>query len=144
MRHLIQREFIVDVPLSIAWNHLAQVEQWPTWAKHIKAVELKPKGELTIATVGSFRLANGINSDFRMTNLNPQRNWQWVGPFLWLTVYYDHQFVPVDEWRTKLIWIVAAEGVGVALFGRVFAMIYNRNLDQAIPNLIAELHTRKA
>ncbi|MFN8492459.1 MAG: SRPBCC family protein [Caldilineaceae bacterium] len=139
MLELIRREFTVDAPLARAWQHLAQVEQWPTWAKHIHRVELTPKGELTHDTKGSFHLRNGLRSTFQMTEFNPMRNWQWVGPFLWLTVYYDHQFEPVNEQRTKLIWVIGAEGFGVALFGRLFAAIYNQNLNQAIPRLVAEM-----
>jgi Polyketide cyclase / dehydrase and lipid transport len=140
MLNLIQREFIVDIPLSTAWQHLAQVEHWPAWAKHIRHVELNPKGELTLNTVGSFHLANGIKSDFKMTEINQHRNWKWVGPFLWLMVHYDHKFEKVDERRTKLIWAVGAEGVGVSIFGRLFAAIYNGNLDKAIPRLTVEMN----
>ncbi len=43
---LIYREFAVDIPLRQAWQHLARVEQWPSWAKHIKRVEMQPAGEL--------------------------------------------------------------------------------------------------
>ena len=143
MLDLVQREFEVEVPLAIAWRHLAAVEKWPTWAKHIKRVELKPKGELTPNTVGSFRLANGVKSDFKMIEINPLRNWKWVGPFLWLMVQYDHRFESVDERRTKLTWLVSAEGIGVAVFGRLFAGIYNRNLDKAIPLLISEMNRLK-
>jgi hypothetical protein len=34
MPTLINRAFVVDVPLEIAWHHLARVEAWPRWAKH--------------------------------------------------------------------------------------------------------------
>ncbi len=137
---LVQREFEVDLPLPSAWKHLAQVEQWPTWARHIKHVELNPKGELTLSTVGSFRLANGVKSDFKMTEINPPRNWKWVGPFLWLVVHYDHRFEWVDERRTKFTWLVSADGFGVSVLGRLFAAIYNSNLDKAIPRLISEMN----
>jgi len=140
MLDLVQREFEVNVPLAIAWGHLAAVEQWPTWAKHIKCVELNPKGELTPNTVGSFRLAGGVKSDFKMVEVNALRNWKWVGPFLWLVVNYDHRFESVDERRTKLTWLVSADGFGVSVFGRLFAGIYNRNLDKAIPRLISEMN----
>lgn len=140
MLDLVQREFEVNVPLATAWKHLAAVEHWPTWAKHIKRVELHPKGELTRDTVGRFRLANGIKSDFQMVEINQLRNWKWVGPFLWLVVQYDHRFERVDERRTKLTWLVSADGFGVSVFGRLFAGIYNRNLDKAIPRLISELN----
>jgi len=33
---LIHREFIVNARLEVAWQHLARVERWPSWAKHIK------------------------------------------------------------------------------------------------------------
>jgi hypothetical protein len=140
MLNLVQREFEVEVPPATAWKHLAAVEQWPTWAKHITHVQLNPKGKLTPNTVGSFRLANGVKSDFKMIEINELRNWKWVGPFLWLRVYYDHRFERVDERRTKLIWLVSAEGFGVSVFGRLFAGFYNRNLDKAIPRLISEMN----
>ncbi|MCI0694143.1 SRPBCC family protein [candidate division KSB1 bacterium] len=143
MLTLIHREFTVDLPLDAAWHHLAQIERWPSWAKHIKNVELVPAGELTASTRGKFHLANGIKSEFRMTELNPPHNWKWAGPFLWLRIEYDHCFEAIDRQRAKLTWIVRAEGVGVALFGRLFGMIYNRNLDRAIPNLIAEMNALK-
>jgi Polyketide cyclase / dehydrase and lipid transport len=141
--NLIRREFEVDVPLATAWRHLAQVEQWPTWARHIKHVELNPKAELSLSTVGSFRLVNGIKSDFKMTEINPFRNWKWVGQFLWLVVRYDHRFERMNERRTKLTWLVSAEGFGVSVLGRVFATIYNSNLDKAIPLLISEMNALK-
>ena len=115
MLDLIQREFIVTIPLSTAWKHLAQVEPWPTWVRHINYVELQPKGELTSGTAGSFHLANGVKSAFKMTEINPSRNWKWVGPFLWLMVHYDHKFEKLDEQSTKLIWTVSADYTSTSL-----------------------------
>ena len=143
MNNLVYREFIVDVAIETAWNHLSQVEKWPSWAKHINHVELTPKSQLTLQSKGAFRLKNGIKSQFLMTEINPLRNWKWVGPFLWLTVHYDHQFEEVDSQHTKLTWIVDAEGFGVSVFGRLFAFIYNGNLNQAIPHLIDEMKALK-
>jgi hypothetical protein len=139
MTRLIRREFAVRAPLETTWQHLVQVEQWPSWAKHIKHVELTPKDELTLESEGLFHLANGIKSRFAMTEINPSHNWKWSGPFLWLTVHYDHQFEAVDAQHSKLIWIVDAGGFGASLLGRLFAAIYNKNLDRAIPLLIAEI-----
>ena len=139
MANLIHREFIVDVAIKTAWCHLAAVEKWPSWAKHIKHVALTPDGQLTHQSKGTFHLKNGIKSQFRMTEINSPRNWKWVGPFLWLTVHYDHQFEEVDSQHTKLTWVVDVEGFGVSVFGRLFAAIYNGNLDKAIPHLINEM-----
>jgi hypothetical protein len=144
MAVLIRREFTVNVPPAAAWRHLAQVERWPTWAKHIKRISVEPAGELTGESVGAIHLTNGAKSTFRMTEFNPFRNWKWTGPFLWLTVHYDHIFEPRDNGGTKLIWIVEAEGFGVSIFGKIFAAAYRRNLDAAILRLITEINAAHA
>ena len=136
---LVQREFIVDVPLEIAWQHLGRVEQWPSWAKHIKRVELDPPGEITPTSKGAFHLSNGMKAVFQMTEFNLHRNWKWVGTFLWMIVEYDHRFEAIYQRQTRIIFVVDGKGFGVSTLGRLFALIYNRNLNAAIPRLIAEL-----
>ena len=78
----LRREFTVELPVEKAWQHLARVEQWPSWAKHIKQVEVQPPGELGPESTGRFHLTNGIKPEFKMTEFNPYRNWKWVGGFL--------------------------------------------------------------
>ena len=141
MSELIRREFMVDAPISAAWQHFADVEQWPSWAKHISRIDLTPKGALSLQSAGVIHLKNGITSKFRMTEINALQNWIWVGNFLWLLVTYDHRFDEVDSEHTKLTFTVAGEGFGVSIFGRLFAAVYNRNLDRAIPHLIGEMST---
>jgi ligand-binding SRPBCC domain-containing protein len=140
MIELVRRSFEVDAPLDETWAHLARVESWPSWAKHIKSVTLTPAGMLTAASEGQLHLKNGARSTFRMEEFDPPRRWQWVGPFLSVRVHYDHWFADVDG-RTRLTWIVDADGLGAGTLGRVFGAIYARNLDKAIPNLQAELRS---
>jgi hypothetical protein len=144
VRELVRREFVVDAPPQLAWNHLANVESWTSWAKHIKRVTLEPTGALTDHSAGSFRLAGGARSTFRMEVYEPPTRWQWVGRFLTADVHYDHRFVPVDNEHKRLVWTVSADGLGEGSLGRVFGAIYARNLDKAIPNLQRELHNTSA
>lgn len=139
MTTLLHREFTVDLPLEKAWQHLARVEQWPSWARHIKQIALQPAGELGLGSTGIIHLSNGIKSAFTMTEFNPYRNWKWIGGFLWLTVGYDHRFEELNPRQTKFTWIVEGAGFGVSVLGRLFAKIYNKNLDKAIPELIEEM-----
>lgn len=141
---LIRREFAVNLPLEQAWERLGRVELWPSWAKHICSVDLTPAGEVTAHTSGIFHLSNGIRSTFTMTAFEPPKSWKWTGDFLWLTIDYDHEFQALDTMHTRMIWSVSCAGFGAALFGRLFAAIYNRNLDRAIPNLIAEFNGTNA
>ena len=142
VRELVRREFTVDVGLPDAWGHLANVESWTSWAKHIRRVTLDPPGPLTDRSSGTFQLAGGARSTFRMEIFDPPTRWQWVGRFLTADVHYDHRFEAIDEQHTRLVWTVMADGLGERSLGRVFGAIYSRNLDRAIPNLQTELHAR--
>lgn len=66
-------------------------------------------------------------------------NWRWVGPFLWITVHDDHRFEARGPAESEITFVLDGEGFGVRVFGRLFASIYARKLDRAIPNLIKEL-----
>lgn len=138
------REFAVDLPVEKAWKHLARVEQWLSWAKHIKQVDAQPPGELRPESKVRIKLTNGATCPFAMTEFNPYRNWKWVGGFLWLTIHFDHQFVALNATQTKLTFVIEATGFGVSILGRLFAMIYNRNLDRAIPLLVQEMNATNA
>jgi len=134
--HLLERQFEVSVSLMDAWRFLAQVEEWPHWAAHIRRIGVSPSGGIGPSSSGCIHLRNGIRSTFRMREFRPGQNWKWVGSLLWLTVHYDHRFDVVDANRTRLTWVVEAEGFGAAAFGRLFAVMYSRNVDKAIPALV--------
>jgi hypothetical protein len=136
---LLTRQFTVDRPLEQAWQHLARAERWPTWARHIRQVELQPPGEVGPTTLGRLTLSNGVKSALTMTEFNPPRNWKWAGRFLWLTVSFDHRFEELNPMQTQLTWIVEAKGFGVSVFRRFLAKFYGQNLDRAIPFLVGEM-----
>ncbi len=136
---LLERRFVVRAPVEVAWARLEQVEAWPSWAHHIRRVDLRPAGPLTPDSEGAILLTNGIRSTFRMENLIRGTSWKRVGPFLWLSVHYDHQLREIGPEQTEITFLIDATGFGVTLLGRLFAAIYARNLDRAIPNLIGEL-----
>jgi hypothetical protein len=139
MVRLLERRFRVKAPLERAWTHLEKVEQWPTWARHIRRIEVRPPGPLGRESEGAIVLANGIRSTFRMEELDPGVSWKWAGPFLWITVHYDHRFARAGPDESEIAFLLDGEGFGVGVFGRLFAALYARDLDRAIPNLIAEI-----
>ncbi len=139
MIRLLERRFEVPVPRAAAWSFLARVEEWPRWAAHIRRISVTPPGDVGPDTAGCIVLRSGIRSTFRMREFSPPQHWTWSGPFLWLTVHYDHRFDAVDAGRTRLTWIVDAEGAGAGVLGRLFAAAYARSLDKAIPALVASM-----
>jgi hypothetical protein len=137
---LLRREFIVNRPVETAWQYLARIDKWPSWARHIKQIEMQPPGALGPKSTGLIHLRNGVKPAFTVTEFNPYRNWKWVGKFLWATVHYDHLFEEQNSTQTKFTWIVEASGFGVSVIGRLFGMIYKKDLDRAIPLLVAEIN----
>ena len=121
---LVNRDFIVDASIEIAWAHFAKIEQWPSWARHIKDVKLVPPGDICPTSTGSLKLTNGIESEFRVTEFQLHQNWKWRGPFLWMRIDYDHRFEPLENSKTKFTWIIKGEGIGSSTIGRVFAWQY--------------------
>jgi hypothetical protein len=141
---LLRREFTVELPRERAWQHLARVEQWPSWAKHIKQVELRPPGELGPGSTGRLRLSNGGQVRWTVTEFNPYRNWKWVAGLLWLTCHYDHLFEELNPTRTKLTFVVEGEGFGAPVIGKVFATIYGKYMDRAISFLVEEMNASRS
>jgi hypothetical protein len=60
---------------------------------------------------------------------------RWEGSFLWLGLGYDHLVTTDDTGRVSITFTVDGAGVGVGTIGRLFASIYARQLDRAIPRL---------
>jgi hypothetical protein len=148
---LLRREFTVELPPEKAWQHLARVEQWPSWAKHIKRVEVQPPGELGPESTGRLHLNTWVRSGwpgssaaFTVTEFNPYHSWKWVAPFLWLTCHYDHRFDELNPTQTKMTFVIEAKGFGKSVIGRLFAKIYSKNLDRAIALLIQEMNASRA
>jgi polyketide cyclase/dehydrase/lipid transport protein len=98
------------VPAEAAGAHLADVESWPSWAKHINRVELIPPGPLTPRSEGKIHLTNGRRSTFRMEELDPHVSWKWAGEFLWLTVHYDHRLRSLGPNECELTFSLDGEG----------------------------------
>jgi len=139
MRTLLLRTFQVSRDRARVWAHLAQPARWPSWARHIKRVEMEPPGEVTAVSTGRVVLRNLVRSSFRVTRFSAGASWLWTGRFLWLRVDYDHVLLAVAPQRTEVTFRVDVGGLGTSTLGRFFAWIYARNLDRAIPRLVEEL-----
>jgi hypothetical protein len=135
---LLRREFTVEAPIASAWAELADIAGWPRWAPHIRRVTLEPPGQIGPASSGSFSFRPVGHSRFRVSSYDEGRGWEWIGPVLWVTIRYDHRFAATAE-GTRLTWTVSEDGTRRSLRGRLFASIYGRLVDRAIPRLQAEM-----
>jgi carbon monoxide dehydrogenase subunit G len=131
----VKRVFEVDAPLEEAWQRLAEVERWPEWAPHITSVTVSPPGELGPTSSGALQIKRLGRNTFRMSVWEPPVRWEWVGGLVGVRIFYDHRFESSGPAATRLEWLVELHGPLAPLIRAVFARVYGRNLDRAIPRL---------
>jgi hypothetical protein len=86
MLRLIDEGFEAAVPTSLAWNHLEQVENWPTWAKHIQI-----RGQ-----------DSGGSTFHRNSGDGPSHQWNDLDlPKIWLPLRCNRLFKPVTPEKRK-------------------------------------------
>lgn len=137
---VVERSFVVEAPLNVVWDYLARVDQWPSWAPHIKRVEITPPGPVTERSRGVLHQGKGLTTTFMVTDHHYLRNWTWRGRALGIEVEHDHRFEPVSERRTQVTLTAGCRGAGAGLTIKLFTALHGRSLDRAIPLLIAEVN----
>jgi hypothetical protein len=53
MRTYLERTLDAPVSPVVAWDHLARVTDWPSWAPHIRRIEIDPPGALGSGGISS-------------------------------------------------------------------------------------------
>ena len=141
MKRLLQRTFAVEAAAERAWAELVAAEQWPRWARHLRSVQVTPPGPVGPASSATLKLTNHTTATVRVTEFQDGRRFRWEGSFLWLGLGYNHLVSTDDTGQVSVTFTVDAAGPGVNTIGSLFASIYARNLDRAIPRLQALLRS---
>lgn len=141
MKQVVREQIEVDRPPTVIWDHLAKLEQWPSWAGHIKKMDPTPPGELTSETEVVLHMKMGARTRMRVTEYDPPRRWMWEGKGFGTTIRFEHALEPVGEGRTR-VWFLAwmggpLSGPGGWTFGRMM----RRYLSAALPALKAEIES---
>jgi uncharacterized membrane protein len=139
MKRLLARTFPVEAPAERAWAELVAAERWPRWAGHLRRVEVTPPGPVGPGSRARLRLTNRTTAKVAVTEFEEGRRFRWEGSFLWMALGYDHRLATDDRGRVTITFTVDGAGFGVDTIGRLFARVYARNLDRAIPRLQALL-----
>lgn len=144
MRRLLTRRFTVDAEPPQAWHTLITAEQWPTWAHHLRRVKLTPPGPVGPDSRATLTLRNRSRARVTVTEFVGGSHFRWDGTFLWFRLGYDHLVEPADHEGSHITFSVEGDGAGASSLGRLFARIYARSLDRAIPRLQHQLATATA
>jgi hypothetical protein len=141
MKRLLERTFDVEAAAERAWAELVAAERWPRWARHLASVQVTPPGPVGPGSGATLKLTNHTKATVRVTEFQDGRRFRWEGSFLWLGLGYDHLVTTDETGRVHITFTVEGAGVGVDTIGRLFAGVYARNLDRAIPRLQALLRS---
>jgi hypothetical protein len=141
MKRLLERTFAVEAATDRAWAELVAAEQWPRWARHLGSVQVTPPGPVGPGSSATLKLKNRTKASVHVTEFEDGRRFRWEGSFLWMTLGYDHLVTTDDTGRVSITFTVEGAGVGVNPIGPLFARIYARDLDRAIPRLQALLRS---
>jgi hypothetical protein len=139
VKRLLERTFAVEAAAERAWAELVAAEQWPKWAQHLRSVQVTPPGPVGPGSTATLRLKNRTKARVRVTEFEDGRRFRWEGSFLWMRLGYDHLVMTDDTGRVRITFTLEGAGVGVNPIGPLFASIYARSLDRAIPRLQALL-----
>jgi hypothetical protein len=141
MKRLLERTFVVEAAAERAWAELLAAERWPRWAQHLRSVQVTPPGPVRPGSSATLKLTNHTRATVRVTEFQDGRRFRWEGSFLWLGLGYDHLITTDEIGRVTITFTVDGAGLGVNTVGPLFAGIYARNLDRAIPRLQALLQS---
>ena len=142
VREVVREQVVVDRPATEAWDHLSQLERWPSWAGHIKSMKPTPPGTLTAETKVDLQMRAGPRNTMVVTEYDPPRGWVWEGRSMGVTTRFEHRFEELEAGQTR-IWFLAwvsepLAGPGGWMFGRMM----RRALGVALPKLKAEIEAR--
>lgn len=142
MREVLREEITVDRPDTVAWDHMAQLEQWPTWGHHIRRMTPSPPGPLSDSTSVLLHMRNGARTTMVVTEFEPPRRWVWEGRSFMTVTRFEHRFEPVGEGRTRILFLAWMGGPMARPVGWMFGRMMRRYLARGLPKLKAEIEER--
>ncbi len=142
MREVLREEVTVDRSEQVAWDHLAALERWPSWAAHIKSMAPTPPGNLTGSTSVKMHMSNGMRTTMTVVEYDPPHRWVWEGRSMGTVTRFEHRFEPVEDGRTRIWFLAWMGGAFAGPGGWWFGRAMRRYLSRAFPKLKAEIESR--
>ncbi len=139
MREAVREQVVVERSPSAAWDHMARLEAWPSWAGHIRAMDPEPPGELTESTAVVLDMRAGPKVRMVVTEYDPPHSWVWEGHSFGTTTRFEHRFEQVADERTRIWFLAWMDGPMAGLAAWAFGKVMHRNLSVALPRLKSEM-----
>ncbi len=139
MRQVVREQVVVARPVSAAWKHLANLEEWPSWAGHIRQMDPTPPGELTASTQVMLHMRAGPRTLMIVTEYEPPRRWVWEGRSFGITTLFEHKLEEIGAGQTRIWFLAWVSGPLAGPGGWTFGKMIRRYLARALPKLKGEI-----
>jgi hypothetical protein len=139
VREVVREQVVVDRPAAEARKHLAKLQEWPSWAAHIRRMDPTPPGELTASTQVLLHMRAGPSTNLIVTEYDPPRRWVWEGRSFGVTTRFEHALEEIGEARTRIWFLAWMSGPLAGPGGWVFGKMMHRYLCRALPKLKREM-----
>ncbi len=144
MREVVREHVTVGHADTVAWNHLAKLKQWPTWAAHIKSMDPTPPGDLTGSTSVVLHMRSGPRTTMTVTEYDPPHRWVWEGRSFMTVTRFEHRFERIGDNQTRIWFLAWVTGPLARPLGWMFGRMMRRSLSLALPRLKAEIESNPA
>lgn len=85
-----QRETVIQAPAERIWALLEDVENWPSWTDSMDEITRLEAGPLAVGSTARVRQPRGRPMVWRVTALDPGRNFTWTASLPGMTLTAGH------------------------------------------------------
>jgi len=101
----------IDAPLAVVWAVYSDIEHWPKWTASVTTADLDPHGPLALGSRASIKQPRFPRVTWTVTDIEPERSWQWANHSVGAHTTADHRLAPLDGGRTRVDLSIDQRGV---------------------------------
>lgn len=127
------QEISIDAPVSIVWDLLTRITEWPDWQKSVHSARLH--AELSEGTSFTWKASN-LTFNSKIHTISPLSRFGWTGVTVGVSA--------IHNWRIETLngkTVVVVEESLEGLLPKFFPKFFQRNLETGIQTSLKELKT---
>jgi uncharacterized membrane protein len=101
----------IDAPPAVVWAVYSDIEHWPEWTASVTSARLEPIGPLALRSRASIKQPRFPQVTWTVTDIEPERFWQWVNHSAGALTTAGHRLTPLDGGRTRVDLSIDQRGV---------------------------------
>lgn len=101
----------IEAPIAVVWAVYSDIEHWPEWTASVTTARLDPSGPLALGSRASIKQPRFPRVAWTVTDIEPERSWQWANHSLGAHTKAGHRLTPLDGGRTEVELSIEQRGV---------------------------------